>query len=449
MIIGMAGFIFVLSESLVLTMGWNLQPNWGMQFHRSEQIGATILIFAIPFFLHYMLEINPLWKIINRIVYQIMFFVSLIIIIIAFIYPDLFVSVSKHRHDWLLRQADYGRGQEGYLYIVRDVFLGLLIIYALVSFITDMILHKRIKYLILCFVGLLMAMYGAVIDVTSVHTGKFYDFTPDLRFGRFNIGITLFILFSMNAVLRKYFDIAKESQIMHNRIALEADKNQKQNDFIKNTLKINSVNLYSFSEKMSGSLSGFIQNSQDQAAAIEEVSASIEELSAGTENVKLNLDRQFDRIATLSQIMITASDIMKEVIDLTQETLVRMQDIFKKAQSGDASLALMSETMGTIAKSSSEINGISAISDTVKRQAEENNKAVEGGNAVSLLSEQIKIAMDEQKSAISEIAKTVSSINELAQENTAKGLDITEISRALVGKVQSINKEIDEFSSET
>ena len=58
---------------------------------------------------------------------------------------------------------------------------------------------------------------------------------------------------------------------------------------------------------MSGSLSGFMQNSQDQASAIEEVSASIEELSAGTENVKLNLDRQFDRIATLLQIMITAS----------------------------------------------------------------------------------------------------------------------------------------------
>ena len=62
-----------------------------------------------------------------------------------------------------------------------------------------------------------------------------------------------------------------------------------------------------FSEKMSGSLSGFMQNSQDQAAAIEEVSASIEELSAGTENVKLNSDRQFDRIATLLQIIITAS----------------------------------------------------------------------------------------------------------------------------------------------
>jgi len=192
-----------------------------------------------------------------------------------------------------------------------------------------------------------------------------------------------------------------------------------------------------------------IQNSQDQAAAIEEVSASIEELSAGTENVKLNMDRQFDRIATLSQIMITASDLVKEMIDLTQEALVRMQDIFKKAQSGEASLALMSETMGTIAKSSGEINGISAISDTVKRQAEENNKAGEGGNAVSLLSEQIKIGMNEQKSAISEIAKTVSSINELAQENTAKGLDITETSRALVGKVQSINKEIDGFSPET
>ncbi|HOM87090.1 MAG TPA: hypothetical protein PLH80_05150 [Spirochaetota bacterium] len=86
-----------------------------------------------------------------------------------------------------------------------------------------------------------------------------------------------------------------------------------------------------------------IQNKHDQAAAIEEVSASIEELSAGNENVKLHTDRQFDRIAILSQIMITASDLIKEMIDLTQKALTRMQDIFKKAQSGEASLALMSE----------------------------------------------------------------------------------------------------------
>ena len=41
--------------------------------------------------------------------------------------------------------------------------------------------------------------------------------------------------------------------------------------------------------------------------------------------------------------MITASDLIKEMIDLTQKALTRMQDIFKKAQSGEASLALMSE----------------------------------------------------------------------------------------------------------
>lgn len=56
-IIGIAGFTFVLSESLILTMGWLLKPDIGMQFHRMEQVGATLLVFGLPFFLHQMLHL--------------------------------------------------------------------------------------------------------------------------------------------------------------------------------------------------------------------------------------------------------------------------------------------------------------------------------------------------------------------------------------------------------
>ncbi len=55
------------------------------------------------------------------------------------------------------------------------------------------------------------------------------------------------------------------------------------------------------------------------------------------------------------------------------------------------------------------------------------------------------MAMDEQKRAIDEISNTIGSINELAQKNAAKGLDITETAKMLVEKVQAINNDIDEF----
>lgn len=536
-VIGIAGFSFVMSESMILTMGWMLKPDTGMQFHRIEQVGASLLIFGIPYFLHQMLDMTSAWKKINTIIYKVMLVITVLIILIAFIYPDAFVSVTQHRHDWLLRQADHGRGAEGPLYMVRDGILALLILYAFASFIIDMVIHKRVKYLLMSFIGLVLAIYGAVIDVISVYTGQFYDFTPELRYARFIVGITLFILLSMGAVLRKYLDIAKETEILHQKMVKEAEINKKQNDFIKHTLKVNSDHLYSFSDQLLQSIAGFMQNSQDQAAAIEEVSASVEQVSAGTENVKSSTDQQFEGIESLSKVMKATTEIMQEMIQLTQGFLQKMQDIACNAKSGEESLALMNETMNTIGKSSGEITGIiaiindisdkinllslnaaieaaragdygrgfavvadeiskladqtatsiktignlivnndreirtgiqnvtmvintinaiikdidvivsqiTALSDAVSRQAKENSVAFDNVESVRLQSEQIKMAMDEQKRAIDEISNTIGSINELAQKNAAKGLDITETAKALVEKVHSMNKEIEEF----
>ncbi len=346
-VIGIAGFSFVVSESLILIMGWLLKPDAGMQFHRTEQIGATLLVFGIPYFLHQMLDMTPGWKKINTIIYRVMLWITVLIILIAFIHPDIFVSVTQHRHDWLLRQADHGRGVEGPLYMARDGILALLILYAFFSFIIDMVIHKRVKYLLMSFIGLILAIYGAVIDVISVYTGQFYDFTPDIRFARFVVGITLFILLSMGAVLRKYLDIAKETEILHQQMTKEDEINRKQNDFIKHTLKVNSNHLYSFSDQLSQSIAGFMLNSQDQAAAIEQVSASVEQVSAGTENVKSSTDQQFEGIESLSQVMKATTGIMQEMVKLTQGSLQKMQDIVHNAKSGEESLALMNETMNT------------------------------------------------------------------------------------------------------
>jgi len=537
-IMGGAGFVFVLGEALILSCGWTYNPNLGMQFHRMEQSAATVLIFGMPFMLHNLIEMTPAWKKASKYICYVTFFISLIIVIAAFIMPDLFISVEIHRADWLMRQADYGRGKEGPLYMVRDGLLGLLIIYMLTSFLTDMFRHKHLRYLMLAFIGLLIAVTGAVIDVMSVYTGKFYDLTPDSRYSRFVVGMTVFILFSMWAVLRKFFDISKESERIKSLAIIQSEKNSRQNDFIQKTLKSNSEDLFKFSGALLNTISDFTTNTQNQAAATEQVTASIEEISAGTETVKSNIDRQFQRIGELFEIMKSAANKMEEMVALTKDTLNKMGDISTNARSGEESLNVMSESMKKIGKSSGEITGIieiindisdqinllslnasieaaragdsgrgfavvadeiskladqtassiknigelilnndreiktgsqkisaavitinniihdievivgriSDISDSVNKQAEENNKAAVNTETVRNLSEQVMMSMDEQKTAMIEITKTVGAINEIAQVNTSASIDITETAKSLVEKVSNINREIEEFN---
>ncbi|MGL4369217.1 MAG: methyl-accepting chemotaxis protein, partial [Spirochaetota bacterium] len=512
----------------------------GMQFHRMEQASASILLFAMPFMLQHLLHMTPKWKKINRAICVFTLIIAAAIVSVAFVIPDLFISVTNHRADYLLRQADHGRGREGVLYMARDGLLALMILYTLGCFIADMIMHKRLRYLLLAFSGLLIAVFGAIVDVTSVYTGRFYDLTPDLRYSRFVVGMTIFILFSMGAVLRKFFDISAESERIGREAQLQAEKNSKQNDFIKHTLKDTSADLHAFSESLLSSISNFTNNTQDQAAATEEVTASIEEIAAGIESVKNNIDSQFASISDLSGIVKNASGTMKDMVVLAEETLHRIGGISANARSGEESLSVMSESMNVIGRSSGEItgiieiindisdqinllslnaaieaaragdfgrgfavvageiskladqtarsiknigdliinndkeiktgsqkisaavliikniirdieaivSGIEKLSSEVNRQSGENNAAAERAEKVRGLSEQIMLSMDEQKTGIGEISRSVGSINELAQLNTGSSIDITGTAKSLVEKVEMINRDIDNFRPE-
>ncbi len=88
----------------------------------------------------------------------------------------------------------------------------------------------------------------------------------------------------------------------------------RQNDFIKNTLKSNSQALHSFSETLLTSVSGFTDNTRDQAAATEEVTASIEEIAAGIESVKTNVDHPFSSISELSATVTGVASAMKAMV---------------------------------------------------------------------------------------------------------------------------------------
>jgi hypothetical protein len=205
-VMGGAGFVFVLGEALILASGWMLDAKLGMQFHRMEQVSATVLLFAMPFMSQHLLQMTPGWKKFNRIICIITLVITVVMVIAAFVAPDLFISVTIHRKDYLLRQADYGRGHEGILYMARDGLLALMILYMLAGFLIDMIMHRRLRYLLLAFTGLLIAVTGAAFDITSVYTGRFYDLTPDLRYRVLFVGLVHFLFFFDGRGLRSFLN---------------------------------------------------------------------------------------------------------------------------------------------------------------------------------------------------------------------------------------------------
>ncbi len=532
------GFIFVFSESMILSVGmWHLDASIGRHFHRIEQLSGAFFMFAIAFFVQGLTELKPGWQRINRYIGYAGLGVAIVITIVAFIMPDLFISQTTHKAGWETIQADYGRGMEGPLYQVRDALIGVMILYATVCFIFEMAMHRRFAYIVPPFIGFVIAIYGAFVDIMYIYTRQYYDLTPWSNHSRFTVGITVMIVFCMSAVFRKFFDMAHEVGRAEAHASAEAGKSLEQNQFIREVLDTGSGSLVVEIESLSATISDFTRHSQEQAAATEEVTASIEEITAGVDNVKNNADEQFLNLELLLHTMEELSEIIVTMNALVEEALTMIDQISVNAKSGEQSLRVMNDSMGNISRSSQEMTGIiqiindisdkinllslnaaieaaragdagrgfavvadeiskladqtassiksidtlirtneseiakgnqtvgtavekinyiindiekivdkiTVISQNMSQQTLANQTVNENAEKVKTRSEQITNAMNEQKLAIEEISKTVGSINELSQHNTHQIIQITDSTKSIVGRVENMHGEIENF----
>lgn len=219
------GLVFVGSEMMILSLGgWLHNRSASVQFHRIEQIAGLFYLFAVPYSLNKMLTLNKRWYSFNTILSYIGLGYAIMATLWAFIWPDLFISMTEPKATWMYYEADYGRGQEGVLYVIRDVLLGLYIVYSIGLIIVNMIIYKTYKFLMYPAVGLFCAFAGAAIDTLHVHTKVFYDFFPDVYFSRFSVGVTLAIVFFMSSVTRMFISYAHELELAHKTISISEKK---------------------------------------------------------------------------------------------------------------------------------------------------------------------------------------------------------------------------------
>jgi len=445
--LALVGCIFVFGEAIVLPIAsWQGNTALSMQFNRMEHVGIALFLFVIPFMLDSQLVIGPRWQKVNRVLVYIGLFLAFGFILVAFLAPDLYISVTNHREDWLTRQGEYGRGLGGPVYDVRDALIALLILYTICCFLADMIRQRRLRYLLSSFVGLLIAVYGAVVDMAGTYTSTGtvgFDIFAGLKFSRFIAGITLFILFSMAGTLRRFLDLAHHTEEANARAQREAEKNRTQNLFIRGVLTSSSEDLLGRTESLSKSIADFTDNSQEQAAATQEISASIAGTSDSALGVKESAEKQLSGMENLTQTLGKLTGSTDALSRTMANALTMINEVSANATSGEESLKVMNESMQAIQGSSSEITGIigviNDISDRINLLALnatiEAARAGEHGRSFAVVADEIGKLADATAASI----KNIDNLIRRNEKEIGSGMQNTE---AVVSRINAIIKDI-------
>jgi methyl-accepting chemotaxis protein len=194
-----------------------------------------------------------------------------------------------------------------------------------------------------------------------VESQVIYGIFPNARYSRFSVGITLFILFSMAGSLRRFLDLARTTERANERAQEESRKNLTQNLFIRGVLKSSSETLLGNTESLSRSIAEFTDNSQEQAAATEEISASIAGASGAAQSVKESAEKQLIGVDSLTGALARLTGSTDALSSTVSRALTKINEVSTNARSGEESLRIMNESMQTIQGSSSEITGIIGI----------------------------------------------------------------------------------------
>ena len=209
--IGIIGFLYVLSELMITIVGgWYYNRAVSVQIHRFGQVVLPFLFFSVPFFITNLLKLNKTWHKVNKVIAIIGLIFSIFIFFIAFIDPDKYFSIA-HPHENLLNYSIlFGRGKAGIVVQIRNILFFVLIIYSIITFVTEFAIHKNYELGLLPFFGLLIAGFCAVDDIIISYSYEISGIFSTIHFSRFSMGISFFIIFSMIMVVNQFINQANK-----------------------------------------------------------------------------------------------------------------------------------------------------------------------------------------------------------------------------------------------
>jgi len=191
------------------------------------------------------------------------------------------------------------------------------------------------------------------------------------------------------------------------------NKNKLQDIFV--SVKETTGELADASDKMSVTSAHFAENSQSQAASVEEITATMEEISAGIDNIYSNADHQNSTMDSLLDKMEQYSKTIQLVSDELSVMLERTKGITEFAQTGEKNLNQMSKSINKIASSSSEMNNIVQIINDISDQINllslnasiEAARAGDAGRGFAVVAEEISKLADQTSASVNDIGNLI------------------------------------------
>ncbi len=209
LIMGILGFTFTTCEVLVIIFSSVQNSSMALFFHRIQAVAALFFSFALPMLLSDILELGKKFKKFNTILYKTLVLISLILLILSFVYPESFLSSIKPS-DSLITPWNFGRGTPAILYRVRDILIFASTIYTLIAISADIIINRRIRYLGLILLGIVIGTFSGAVDIIKGIMELDRGLFSSRIFSYFGLGFTVFILLSMISVLRWFLDQAHD-----------------------------------------------------------------------------------------------------------------------------------------------------------------------------------------------------------------------------------------------
>ncbi len=230
----------------------------------------------------------------------------------------------------------------------------------------------------------------------------------------------------------------------------QADRNLRQNEFIRSTLRNGSGKVKDGIRSVSSRLEIVSDNTKQQAAAIEEVTASIEEIAAGVDSVADIARGQGESQKRLADVLDGLSLVTQRVNEIIAETLRETDLVAVRALSGEKSLISMSEGMKKIGESSLEMTNILGIIHDISDQvnllslnaAIEAARAGDAGRGFAVVADEISKLADRTSMSLKDIELLIKTNDAEIQKGIAGVNAAVGIISTIIEGVDSIDARI-------